>query len=372
VWERYYLFIAFFSLLAIGLLLGRALEWAGSRDRGSLLGAAILVGVVAVGVFDQTSNSDPAYVPPYANTAAQWRSDERFVSAIESRLPAGADVYELPYVPYPEAQRSSRTRDFDPVRPYLHSSDLRWSYGAMLNRPADWQAALMDKPFGLVPPSLSAAGFEGVVVDRLAYPDDGARVERTLERSLRARPLASPNGRFWFFDMRPYAGRLGASLAPGGLDDVRAATLHPLRAAAGDGLVRFTVPGSGATGAFQLAEPTATLELENPSETERTGLLRVDLGGDAVLSLGLPGGATRTLRAGRAVEDRVVLPPGTTGIAVSLADPGSPGQPIYIRTELRDEALAPIARGVGPRRVPPPPTLFGGDSAAGPGAVPGI
>ena len=63
-----------------------------------MLGAGLLLVVLAVGVLDQTST---AYKPPYAALEAEYRSDGDFVAAIEERLPAGAMVFQLPYHPFP-------------------------------------------------------------------------------------------------------------------------------------------------------------------------------------------------------------------------------------------------------------------------------
>ncbi|MEK6277277.1 MAG: hypothetical protein AABM29_04605 [Actinomycetota bacterium] len=357
-WLRFYPFIAFFALLAIALLLQLAVRRLESSRR-RYLATALLGAVLVVGVLDQTSNRDP-FVPPYSATAAEFESDGEIVAEIERRLPPGASVFQLPYAPYPEAQRSARTADFDGLRPYLHSSQLRWSYGAMFDRPEDWQAALMDKPFGLVLPSISAAGFQGVLVDRFGYPDDGSRLERALAGKLGSEPLVSPDRRYSFFDMRPYSKRLSTALSGSELGGLRQATLYPLRAEPGDGLVGYMPNGSGATGVFQLAGPAAALELVNPSDRDRSAQLSLQLSGKATLSVELPDGSSRSLRAGRVVQDPISLPPGASAVNFVITAPGPPDQPIYLAAELRDSALDPLSADRPPRPVPPPATLFGG------------
>ena len=56
---------------------------------------------------------------------------------------------------------------------FLHTRSVRWSYGAMKGRPADWAAELVGVPVADLVSRLAAAGFDGVYVDRFGYADDG-------------------------------------------------------------------------------------------------------------------------------------------------------------------------------------------------------
>ncbi|MGH3111163.1 MAG: hypothetical protein ACRDQT_09625, partial [Gaiellaceae bacterium] len=198
-WNRISIFIAFFALLAVALALtdlGR--RWHDGKRR--LAFAGVLTATLVVGVLDQTS---PANVPPYDEIRREYASDARFVEAIEARLPAGADVLQLPYVPFPEAGLSGPMGDYDLVRPYFHSQDLRWSFGAEKGRPEDWLAPLAEEPVEVVLAAARSAGFEGLYIDRLGYADRGGAVEADVTRALDgARPLVSANRRLVFFDLR--------------------------------------------------------------------------------------------------------------------------------------------------------------------------
>ena len=105
-WNRMSVLIAFFALLAAGLLLDRLLALIRTRlarrDRLARLGAwpglVVLAAVLAFGIADQTSGF---FVPNFSRDAAEYHSDGRFDAAIQRTLPTGAEVMELPYVPYP-------------------------------------------------------------------------------------------------------------------------------------------------------------------------------------------------------------------------------------------------------------------------------
>ncbi len=192
-WNRLSIFIAFFALLAIGLLLDAL------RRRLPAVGLAALAAVLVIGFLDQTSDG---IVPAYGANEATWQSDGAFVRSIEESLPAGAMIFQLPYMAFPEAGNFQRLSDYDQARPYLHSSRLRWSYGAVRGRPADWAARFKDAPIAELVPELRRRGFRGIEIDRFGYADNGASVEAELQRRLGERPLVSRDARLAFFALR--------------------------------------------------------------------------------------------------------------------------------------------------------------------------
>ena len=179
-WNRLSVFIGFFALLAVALLLDRLegrVAWA--------VAAVLLVG----GVLDQTTG---AMTPPYDETAREWKNDAEWVDALDDALPENAPILQLPYVPFPSSPPVGRMVDYDHVRPYLHSHDLRWSYGAMKGRDEDLgDDVSLD--------GVRGAGYAGVEVDRFGYADNGAGVEARLRGLTRAEPIVSPNGRLAFY-----------------------------------------------------------------------------------------------------------------------------------------------------------------------------
>jgi phosphoglycerol transferase len=221
-WNRLAIFIAFFSLLGVGLLLDRVGRRLSRRRLGTAAFGGLLASLLFLGFLDQTYRS---MVPPYGELSSQYRNDQNFARAMEARLQLGAAVYELPYADFPEGTAPGKTLDYDLVRPYLHSHDLRWSFGAMRGRPADWASRLADRRLTKVLPAISAAGFAGIYLDRLGYQDHGAKAVRKLRQLLGVQPLTSEDNRFVFFDLRPYNARLRQTTTQQELADIRAATL---------------------------------------------------------------------------------------------------------------------------------------------------
>jgi phosphoglycerol transferase len=92
-------------------------------------------------------------------------------------------LFQLPYMPFPESPPRHRLADYDLFRPYLSTSWLRWSYGAVRTRFADaWIADIAARPIRDMVQALALAGFRGIVVDSYGYEDGGAALDAELRR----------------------------------------------------------------------------------------------------------------------------------------------------------------------------------------------
>ncbi len=308
-WTRASVFVGFFSLVAVALLFDRsAVRLRRRRQSGRVLAAVLVAAIGVVAFLDQTSSE---FIPPYRQLAYHYDSDQAFVAAIERRLPPGSAVFQLPYMPWPEPGFVNRMTSFTPARGYLHSRALRWSYGAMRGRAADWQAQLVAYPATVLAPAAVAAGFDGIYIDRVGYRGASAqRLEASLTRLLGVRPLVSPDGRLSFFDARAYAARLRAAIGSGRWLALRDATLRPVWLEAGAGTRSppppdFPISGVGIHGPVWV-RGTGVLEAVDPSGHGRTALFTARLsstgtGDPAAMVLFPDGSRLRLVVGGRPV-----------------------------------------------------------------------
>jgi phosphoglycerol transferase len=340
-WNRMSVLIAFFALLSVGLLLDRLLALirrrVARRPRlarlGPWPGLVLLAAVLAFGIADQTS---PFFVPNFTRDAAEYHSDGRFDAAIERTLPKGAEVMELPFVPYPEGYQPymapGQTLPFSEVtnfeyelgRPYIQSHGLSWSYGAMKGRATDWSAQLAAKPLDLSVIGAAAAGFDGLTVEPAGYPGAEPQLRAALRRLLHAAPRASADGSLWFYDLRPLARRLRATHSAVQLAALRDAVLRPLRLTCTPGRLTVTNPSSSA------ASATVTARLAGGP----AGATALTVNGRSVAV-----GVRRRLRV------PVTLAPGATTLRLA-AGASSPKLRLVAPTVV-DDAFDPFARGAG-------------------------
>lgn len=346
-WQRLQIFIAFFALVAVAALLDLAIRRLRRARSGRVLAVALLSGVLVVGFLDQTN---PSYVPAYTEMRQEFESDAAFFDSVEEELGPGSAVFQLPYAPFPEWWPTSGMQPFDNFRGYLHTSDLRWSFGATYARPEDWQPGVIDESTRQVLPRISAAGFDGLVIDRRGYADDGAEIESAISGEVGAEPRVAADGRFAFFDLRRYGEELEAS--PAQLESLRSATLSPLVTQAGAGLTRWTPPNGNYSPNFRMDGTTAQLGLVNPSDSAREATLKLTLPQEAgsALEVGLPTGEAARLQPGRSLREAVSLAPGTTLVELRASGEAGPG---LIGVRLYDAGVEPLDEVAGGVPVQP-------------------
>lgn len=157
--------------------------------------------------------------------ARQVEADRAFVADVESLLPAGAMVFQLPVMDFPESPVPG-VPSYDHFRPYLHGDRLRYSFGSMKGRPREeWQKAIQAKMFegaavdqqaqkirfnianlNAAIDELQKRGFAAVYVNRNGFPDRGKGLFEALgELGFDAPPIESQLGDLACIQLAPVA-----------------------------------------------------------------------------------------------------------------------------------------------------------------------
>ena len=124
-------FITLFSLAAVAMIVDFFLARRKSYSYW-LLGGCVLT----FGAFDQIPIARFSNQP---NEKRRFYEDKFFIRQLESRLPAGTMVFQLPYTDLFHNAGRERMLPYDQTRAYLHSKTLRWSWGR-------WMAEIMIGP----------------------------------------------------------------------------------------------------------------------------------------------------------------------------------------------------------------------------------
>jgi phosphoglycerol transferase len=148
----------------------------------ALLGAALL----ALGsVWEGT--------PPLRDRAvgernlARWHLAEKITTDLERTRPAGAAIFQLPAVPFPEAGPTGGMPDYEHLLPYLTSTSLRFSYGHLRHAPAlRWARHVGRLPAAEMATELEQAGFSALWLDQRAYAGHAQALIDALHASGRA------------------------------------------------------------------------------------------------------------------------------------------------------------------------------------------
>jgi hypothetical protein len=194
--NRYSLFL---SALVLFWAVSRLSRWTRGWPAVGRMGVAALVAALAV--LDQV----PPRQPHAAELAeAVFRSDQAFGRELEAMLPAGAMVFQLPVLEFPETVAPVRLGDYAHFRPYLHTRHLRYSYGALKGRARGrWQHDADDYgPLALVR-ELEAAGFAAIQLNRDGFYDDGEAWIEGFAAAGRPVELESPRGDLVVVGLQP-------------------------------------------------------------------------------------------------------------------------------------------------------------------------
>jgi len=149
----------------------------------------IEVGIAAAGICALVALWDQT--PPVAEAEAAITevatvvdSDREFAQKIEARLPKGAMVFQIPIMEYPESPAPGMP-SYDHFRPYLHSKDLRFSFGGIKGRPwLEWQKDLGQQKhsFQDIVRAVESYGFAAVYVSRNGFQDKGEAILQAFKQ----------------------------------------------------------------------------------------------------------------------------------------------------------------------------------------------
>jgi len=271
-YNRISVYIAFFSLFAIALVLdGFARRRIRSRSSGLAFGFVVGL-LLVIGTLDQTSE---IFIPDYATLNASYKDHGGFVARIEQAVPPNSMIFQLPYMPFPEHPPIFELPDYDHMKAYLHSTSLRWTYGAIKGREGDlWQRSISALPLPEFVESLSFAGFNGIYVDRYGYGDKGAAIESELSKLLGTTALTSDSGRFAFFPLVNYSQQLRAKYTEQEWQEKQELTLNSLLLDWRNG---FSGEESSPQMTWRWCSSRGELDLYNTSRRNRKVVLEMSL-----------------------------------------------------------------------------------------------
>lgn len=329
-WNRISIIIAALSLAALGLVLDiglRRLRRVQLVRRARLAGrrpfwfvAVALSGcVLAVGLWDQLGMYA---VPEHASNAALYDADTRWYGALEDTLPAGSMVFQLPYIAFPEGGEINEVGDTVQMRPFLHTSTLRWSSGGIKGRAtSDWPRLAAAKEPAEMVGDLAAAGFAGILVDRKALGTFD--VEAKLQAELGQPDLVHPDGRFAYYDLGPQRRAIEATNDRATIAEVARQTVTPTMAYP-DQEVDVTTGPDGKL-AWTAFSPSSRLVLDNPRDQDARVVVTFNLSMARVLPV--PGereepSLTTDVRVTYGSRDWIIaLHDGATPVRITVAAP---------------------------------------------------
>ena len=203
-WNRISIFIGFTSIAVMFLYIQLHIEsFKYTFIRTSIYVVLSLITILLI-YYDQMKPFAADYIE---KTHSEYSMDQSFIASIEKVLPKGGAVYQLPYMSWPEVPAKYDLETYGLAIGFLHSSELKWSYGGMKGRDGD--LSLRKIAYKSIPEQIKEIrrlGFEGIYVDRRGYHDNAKEVVDEISNFLGSPPiLQRKDGAIVFFKLRtPY------------------------------------------------------------------------------------------------------------------------------------------------------------------------
>ncbi|HCM76568.1 MAG TPA: hypothetical protein DIS90_09315 [Cytophagales bacterium] len=202
-YNRFSVFIAFFSIAGLGIWLQTRLKLPSSQMQWKLVGGVVLI---VFSLYDQLlhTHSLNSLRP---NDEKSAYAEEQFVKLLEAKLSSGSSVFQLPITEFPGGMKE-RMFSYDHVRPYLWSSHLHWSWPSFSKRHRNWLAQVGNLEGEALAEALVLSKFSVVWVDRFGYGDNGDRMISKLIAAGANDILPDAHPRYVTLDLEPIAARL--------------------------------------------------------------------------------------------------------------------------------------------------------------------
>lgn len=149
--------------------------------------------VTGIGLLDQ--------LPPRPGLAKQQQiaraieSDRELGRRLEESLPAGAMVFQLPVMVFPEIVSPNQLTDYEYFRPYLATQSLHFTYGALKGRSRNaWQREVERMGTAEQVRRLERFGFAALHFSRKGFADRGEQLLAEMAAAGRSRRIESPAG----------------------------------------------------------------------------------------------------------------------------------------------------------------------------------
>ena len=206
-YSRTVVFIAFFSVIALGIVLDERIELIKDVTKRILLWCLLII-IALVGVVPTDYGSTWVEIPQYKDILAEFSNDKKFTEEIEKNFTDESMIFEFPIVTEDDINvwpDTGKQGAYNLYKPVINGKKGYWSQGGLINsRAYFWKKSLKQMQPEMILPVLSAYGFEGIYVDMNGYQaEHGQELIAFLENAL-GNPYISDDGQLYYYDMKVY------------------------------------------------------------------------------------------------------------------------------------------------------------------------
>lgn len=321
-YNRFSVFVAFFALTGIIMWWQSGLRNAPSKGRRLVLGVG-LVSLVLFTLYDQLLD-----LKHLRNTRTdqeiQTRQQRDLVKQIETIVPPGSSVFQLPLTGFPPDGGINRMATYAHGQAFLASTSLHWSWPSFSQRHRSWQDQLNGLEAPELVDALALSKFRLIWVDRFGYSDNGEKMVSSMISAGAKEILTGASSRYVVLDLENVINRLRTSLGTEGFERNQRDYLEAPGLHWGKGFYPLEKDNKGRT--FHWSQRHSELVIRNWSNSvrsfEMSFLVAAGKPGKVNLSVGSQNIATRVSGVPTPVTVLVALGPGETQVLRFTGDMG--------------------------------------------------
>lgn len=211
-YNRMVVYIAMFCIIVFAVLAEKAKTFFSAKKVAGSVQYIMLILLTVFAVWDQTTQAN---VYDYEAVKKEYMQDAEFVHAIETIMPEGAHIFELPILPT-GVTAIHELRDYELYKPYLHASSTKWlhmySVGSMTDQ---WVNILHSLPLRTIIDIVVCCNFQGIYIDSRGYaPDEWDELLAVMNSIEGATSIYSKDGQKVFYSLTNYSAALTQQLGP--------------------------------------------------------------------------------------------------------------------------------------------------------------
>ena len=202
-YARISVFIAYFSILAVCLLLNELNKNLKNNLHKKIFSILVVV-LFSLAILEQIPDN-LNYEGAKITHLKEFQSDRKFINSIEKMLGNDGMVFQFPYHKFPEGGLGPQ--DYQLFKGYLHSKKVKWSFGGYRGRKSDnWNEMVTSLPMEQLLKKIILVGFNGIYIDRSMYKNkEYVIIENEIENITKAKPYVSDDNKLVFFNLIDYS-----------------------------------------------------------------------------------------------------------------------------------------------------------------------
>lgn len=270
-YNRFSVFIAFFSIAGLGLWLQAQLKTASSYLMQLIFFGGVIL-LILFSLYDQLLDAGSLNIRRPADEESAYY-EKKFIKRLEEKLPLGTLIFQLPITRF-QGGMEERMFSYDHTRPYLWSSHLHWSWPSFSERHQNWLMKVADLEGEALAEALILSKFRAVWVDRFGYSDDGNRVISSLIAAGASEILFGAHPRYVVMDLEPVAIRLRHRLGAYEFEQRQAALLDAPSIKWISGIyAEEKYNTTTMNGKKRWSQAESVLKIRNPTDTKKSIVL---------------------------------------------------------------------------------------------------